>query len=79
MARTRIPSSRLALALVPALVLLAAGAGAAEPGARLPRFASLRAGEVNVRTGPGVRYPVEWVFVYRHLPVEIVAEFVTWR
>ena len=65
------------LALV--LALSAPWAYAAEPGARLPRFASLRANEVNVRTGPGVRYPVEWVFVYRHMPVEIVAEFDTWR
>ncbi len=67
----------LVAALGPALV--PAGAGAAEPAGALPRFASLRAGEVNVRTGPGVRYPVEWVFVYRHMPVEIVAEFDTWR
>jgi SH3-like domain-containing protein len=52
---------------------------AASSEANLPRFASLRAGEVNVRTGPGVRYPVEWVFVYRHMPIEIVAEFDTWR
>ncbi len=75
----------LALTLVAAVVaavvaaLVGAGAHAAGPGAGLPRFASLRAGEVNVRTGPGVRYPVEWVFVYRHMPVEIVAEFDTWR
>ncbi len=26
-----------------------------------------------------MRYPVEWVFVYRNMPVEIVAEFDTWR
>ena len=45
----------------------------------LPRFASLRAGEVNMRTGPGVRYPIDWVFQRRALPVEIVAEFGTWR
>lgn len=48
-------------------------------GLKLPRFASLRAGEVNVRTGPGVRYPIEWQFVYRHMPIEIIAEFDTWR
>jgi SH3-like domain-containing protein len=45
----------------------------------LPRYASLRADQVNLRTGPGVRYPVDWVFVRRDLPVEIVAEFDTWR
>lgn len=45
----------------------------------LPRFASLRAGEVNLRTGPGVRYPIDWVFRRRALPIQIVAEFGTWR
>ncbi|MEE9194464.1 MAG: SH3 domain-containing protein [Alphaproteobacteria bacterium] len=48
-------------------------------GRPLPRFASLRSSEVNVRTGPGVRYPVEWVFKRRSFPIEIVAEFDTWR
>jgi SH3-like domain-containing protein len=45
----------------------------------LPRFASLRADEVNLRAGPGVRYPIEWVFQRRGLPVEITAEFENWR
>jgi SH3-like domain-containing protein len=66
-----------------ALLLLAVPAAAqteTQPtGLPLPRFASLRADEVNVRTGPGPRYPVEWVFVRRNMPVEIVAEFDTWR
>lgn len=48
-------------------------------GRPLPRFASLRSSEVNMRTGPGVRYPVEWVFHRRSFPIEIVAEFDTWR
>ena len=42
-------------------------------GLPLPRFASLKADEVNVRTGPGPRYPVDWVFKSRNMPVEIVA------
>lgn len=45
---------------------------------KLPRFASLKSEDVNVRTGPGPRYPVDWKFVRRDLPVEIVAEFETW-
>jgi SH3-like domain-containing protein len=45
----------------------------------LPRFASLRSDKVNVRTGPGSQYPVEWVFQRKALPVEITAEFETWR
>lgn len=48
-------------------------------GLPLPRFVSLRAEEVNLRTGPGVRYPIEWVITKRELPVEIIAEFETWR
>lgn len=60
----------------------AADAAAAEPqGAQgpLPRFASLKADEVNVRTGPGTRYPIAWVFVRQGLPVEIIAEYELWR
>ena len=45
----------------------------------LPRFASLRGSEVKVRTGPGVRYPIDWVFQRRGMPVEITAEFENWR
>jgi SH3-like domain-containing protein len=45
----------------------------------IPRFASLRSGEVNLRTGPGLRYPIEWVYVRRGLPVEIIAEYDIWR
>ena len=43
------------------------------------RFGSLRADDVNVRAGPGVRYPVKWKFVQRNMPVQIIAEFDTWR
>jgi len=45
----------------------------------VPRFASLRSGEVNMRTGPGFRYPIKWVYKKRGLPVEITAEFDIWR
>lgn len=65
--------------MVMVMVMVGAGAGHAKTGLPVPRFATLRADEVNVRTGPGVRYPVEWVFVRRNMPVEITAEFDTWR
>lgn len=48
-------------------------------GLKLPRFAALRADEVNLRAGPGTRYPIEWVYKRRNLPVEIIDEFDTWR
>lgn len=73
----------LRISIIFALLLLAVPAAAqteTQPtGLPLPRYASLRADEVNVRTGPGPRYPVEWVFVRRNMPVEIIAEFDTWR
>ena len=48
-------------------------------GLALPRFATLRTNEANLRTGPGTRYPIEWVFVHQGLPVEITAEYDIWR
>ena len=45
----------------------------------IPRFASLRSGEVNMRTGPGTRYPIAWVYSRRGLPVEVIAEYDIWR
>ena len=45
----------------------------------IPRFASLRSNEVNMRTGPGFRYPIKWIYKKRGLPVEITAEFDIWR
>ena len=45
----------------------------------LPRFASLKTDEVNLRSGPGLRYPIEWVYKRRDLPVEIQREFEVWR
>ena len=66
--------------IIAGLALASAGmAAATDNRSKIPRFASVRSAEVNVRTGPGMRYPVEWVFVYRNMPVEIVAEFDTWR
>lgn len=67
------------LAAVATTMAVATPVSAAEPASKLPRFVSLRSGEVNVRTGPNVRYPVDWVFVRKNMPVEIVAEFDTWR
>jgi len=45
----------------------------------LPRWASLASDEVNLRTGPGKRYPIDWVLKKKHLPVEITKEFDSWR
>ncbi|MBU3655665.1 MAG: hypothetical protein FGM23_04835 [Alphaproteobacteria bacterium] len=50
-----------------------------QTGLPLPRFVSLRTAEVNARTGPGKRYPIDWVYKRKNLPVQVVDEFGTWR
>ena len=48
-------------------------------GQPLPRYAALRADEVYMRLGPGKRYPIEWVYKRRGLPMRIEREFEEWR
>lgn len=48
-------------------------------GLPLPRFAAMRADKVFMRKGPGQRYPIEWVYHRRGLPVEVEREFDVWR
>ncbi|MFO7854764.1 MAG: SH3 domain-containing protein [Paracoccaceae bacterium] len=81
-ARIGAPAALLAL-------LLALGAGAAEAAAEprkgpetglpLPRYVSLKAATANVRRGPGLTHRVDWVFVRRGMPLQIIAEYGHWR
>lgn len=61
------------------LTFLTCSPARAQTGLPLPRFVSLRSNQVNLRTGPNFRYPVEWVYLKRDLPVEITDEFENWR
>lgn len=79
---TRLTTTACALAAALLAAFADAPARAAdqgESGQRLPRFVSLRATQVNLRSGPGVRYPIEWVYLQRDLPVEVIQEFDHWR
>ncbi len=72
------------LAFAPGETTLAQSDGATRialgpSGLPLPRFVTLRAAKVNMRSGPGIRYPIEWEFSRKGLPVEVVDEFETWR
>ena len=72
--------TRFGVALVVIGLSVAGSSVAAETSTDpVPRFVTLRADEVNLRTGPGSRYPVEWVYRRKGLPVEIVAQFDQWR
>ena len=48
-------------------------------GLHLPRYASLKSDDVNMRVGPAERYPVIWTYKRRELPVKIEREFDIWR
>lgn len=63
------------------LVLAQIQAGHADDTDKLPipRFVSMKHGFVNLRVGPGKRYPVEWILERKGMPVEIIGTFDTWR
>ena len=48
-------------------------------GLPLPRFVTLADVQVNARAGPGFRFPINWVYVRKGLPVEVIDEFGHWR
>ncbi len=48
-------------------------------GLPVPRYVSLKSDRVNLREGPSKEHRTAWVFQRAGLPVEIVAEFETWR
>jgi SH3-like domain-containing protein len=50
-----------------------------EPPPKLPRFAALKTDETNMRKGPGQRYPIEWVYNRRDLPMRVEREYDVWR
>lgn len=65
-------------------LVFASSAGLADTGKEsaalpIPRFVTLAADEVNLRTGPGLRYPIKYYIYKNGLPVEIVKEFEHWR
>lgn len=77
-------SPRLALGVLWAALALGPGAALADPvgsatGLPLPRYASLKTDRVNLREGPSKDHATKWVFQRAGLPVEITAEFETWR
>jgi SH3-like domain-containing protein len=67
------------------LLIFAASAQAQEPqkgsvsNLPIPRYVSLKSDRVNVREGPSKEHPTVWIYQRAGLPVEITAEFETWR
>lgn len=74
----RLRHSLLSMLTICLMASLPIGVGYAQ-NLPVPRMVSLRADEVNVRSGPDLDHPIMWVFKRRYMPVEIVAEFEVWR
>jgi SH3-like domain-containing protein len=75
------------IAVAIAVLILSGMSAAAQqpPGGRLgtglpvPRYVSLKTDRVNLREGPSKDHRTAWVFQRAGLPVEIIAEYETWR
>jgi SH3-like domain-containing protein len=67
------------------LVVLAGGAAWAQgpkvtpSGMEVPRYVSLKYGEVNARVGPDEAHRLLWIYKAKGLPVQVVAETREWR
>lgn len=81
MARKRWVKAVASVTLALASLVCWQGSACAASGAEatLPYFGSLHADKVNLRAGPGDRYPIEWVYVRRDWPVQVIAHFDHWR
>lgn len=45
----------------------------------MPRFVSLKSNKANIRRGPGLTHRIDWVFLRKGMPLEVVAEHGHWR
>ena len=45
----------------------------------IPRFVTIAKDKAYMRTGPGSRFPITWIYKRKNLPVEIVLEYENWR
>jgi SH3-like domain-containing protein len=64
--------------LLAVFALITSTAGLAQD-REVPYWASMRAGEVNMRVGPSESYPISWVYHRAGLPVKVVRLYQGWR
>jgi SH3-like domain-containing protein len=65
--------------LVFTLIILFSLSTSAKDAQEMPYYASIKADKANVRTGPSVRYPIQWIYERQNWPVEVTATFENWR
>lgn len=69
----------IVLSLLIAIFAINANAAIIELSPKETRFVAMRANKVNARSGPNMRYPIEWIYQQQNYPVEIIAEYEQWR
>ena len=72
-----VKSASVCAVLVSAVV--AAGGLRAQVERETPYWASVKAEEARMRTGPSTEFPVKWVYKRQNLPVKVVAVHSIWR
>ncbi|WP_374546631.1 SH3 domain-containing protein [Rhodoblastus sp.] len=77
--RARRPLVLGALLLLGAQDALAQQAVGPTTGLPVPRYVSLKSDHVNLREGPSKDHATKWIYQRAGLPVEITAEYETWR
>jgi SH3-like domain-containing protein len=78
MRKTVLAAALLGVGLLPSVAQEAPG-GRRGTGLPVPRYVSLKTDRVNLREGPSKDHRTAWVYQRAGLPVEIVAEYETWR
>jgi SH3-like domain-containing protein len=68
-----------ALGLWPALAAAAPAERETPSGLPVPRWVSLKSGQINARVGPGNDYRILWTYRTKGLPVQVIAETRDWR
>ncbi|HEY0269740.1 MAG TPA: SH3 domain-containing protein [Sphingomonas sp.] len=71
-------SALLALSLVAAASGRAAGP-VRDGGHKVSYWASLAAGQANMRSGPGRNYPTDWLYQRAGLPLRVIETYPGWR
>ncbi|MEZ5824295.1 MAG: SH3 domain-containing protein [Geminicoccaceae bacterium] len=71
----------LAICLAPAIAMAQTGRSEVgrDSGLALPRYVSLGAERIYMRTGPGKEFPIKWIYTKTGLPMQVIEESDDWR
>lgn len=66
---------KMSFALMGLLLAGVATSAVAQDQPGFPYYASVKRGEVNVRSGPGNQYPILWIYQRAGYPVQVLAKY----